>query len=399
MLHDVDGRVDRIAHRLRVGLVLCGDVEGRAVVGRGPDGRKSRREVHPVGRQGLERRQSLVVVHGQDAVVLGVSASGEKPVGGKRPESQHALAERLDDGRADDLLLLAPQQSAVAGVRVEGHDGDARLDDAEVLDERTAQRVEVPHDPLFGDVAGDLRNGNVLGDQPHAQRVAAQDHHGLAFEFGGQVLGVPRVAEVVRLHGLLVEGCGHERVEVSRLQVAHGGAQRLDGGASRLGSRLARHDFGVFPACHEVRLSAARLGGRCHGVEGEGFDLCDGISVIGRGFGRAVDDGREKLRHPRVGERLEDDLPADAVRVALRDAYFEFVFWHNQFYFNLQSYKIFRIHNASDSIKMNFYPSLSRECNFLLSLLQQSVRIADIFWIKSASAFFLPPKIGHFRVT
>ena len=128
---------------------------------------------------------------------------------------------------------------------------------------------------------------------------------------------------------------------------------------------------------------------RRHGVEGEGFDLRDGISVIGRGFGRAVDDGCEKLRHPRVGERLENDFPADAVRVALRDAYFEFVFRHNQFYFNLQSYKIFRIHNASDSIKMNFYPALRRKCNFSLSLLQQSVRIADIFGIKSASAFFL----------
>ena len=329
------------------------------------------------------------MVHGQDAVVLGVSAPGEKPVGGKRPEGQHAFRKRLDNGRADDLLLLASQQSAVAGVGVERHDGDARLDDAEVLDERTAQRVEVAHDPLFGDVAGDLRDGDVLGDQPHAQHVAAQDHHGFAFEFGGQVFGVPRVAEVVRLHGLLVEGCGHERVEVSRLQVAHGRAQRLYGRASGFGGRLARRDVGRLPACHEVRLSAARLGGRRHGVEGEGFDLRDGISVIGRGFGRAVDDGCEKLRHPRVGERLENDFPADAVRVALRDAYFEFVFRHNQFYFNLQSYKIFRIHNASDSIKMNFYPALRRKCNFSLSLLQQSVRIADIFGIKSASAFFL----------
>lgn len=64
----------------------------------------------------LERRQPLVVVHGQDAVVLGVSAPGEQPVGRKGAECQHALPECLDDGRADDLLFLVSEQPAVPGV-------------------------------------------------------------------------------------------------------------------------------------------------------------------------------------------------------------------------------------------------------------------------------------------
>ena len=229
---------------------------------------------------------------------------------------------------------------------VERHDGDARLDDAEVLDERTAQRAEVAHDPLFGDVAGDLRDGDVLGDQPHAQHVAAHDHHRLAPEFGGHVFGVSRVAEVVGLHGLLVEGGRDDGVEMPLLQVAHGGVQRLHGRTARIGGGFARHDLGPLAAGREVDLSAACFGGRSHGVERDRLCFRKGISVIGGGFGRTVDDGGEKLRHARVGERFEDDLPADAVRVALRDAYSEFVFRHNQFCFNLQSYKIFRIHNA-----------------------------------------------------
>ena len=120
----------------------------------------------PSGESVLKGREPLIVVHGQNAVVFGVSAAGEEPVGRKGPEGQHAFAECLDDGRFDDLLLLAAQQSAVAGVGVEGHHGDARLDDAEVLDERAAQRVQLFDDAFFGDAAGDLRNGDVFGDQP-----------------------------------------------------------------------------------------------------------------------------------------------------------------------------------------------------------------------------------------
>ena len=113
------------------------------------------------------------MVHGQDAVVLGVSAPGEQPVGRKGAECQHALPECLDDGRADDLLFLVSEQPAVPGVGVERHHGDARLDDAEILDERAAQRMEVVHDLLPGNAAADLRHGDVLGDQSYAQHVAA----------------------------------------------------------------------------------------------------------------------------------------------------------------------------------------------------------------------------------
>ena len=135
-----------------------------------------------------------------------------------------------------------------------------------------------------------------------------------------------RVAEFVALDRLLVERSRDDGVQLARLEVAHGGAQRFDGGAARFGRRTARFGLFHFAGRDERDLPAPRLGGRGRGCELHGFGLPERISVIGGGFRRSVDDGGEKLRHARIGERLEDDLPAYAVRVALRDAYFEFLF-------------------------------------------------------------------------
>ena len=265
------------------------------------------------------------MVHGQNAVVAGVSPSGEEPVGGEGAEGQHAGLVGLDDRRADDLLLLAAQEPAVAGVGVERQHGDAGLDDAEVLLERAAQRVEVGDDLLARDAGGDLRHGDVLGDQSHAQAVAAEDHHRVAFELGAEVFGVAREAEVVALHGLLVEGCRDERVEMPLLQVADRRAERLDGRAARLGGRLARLDGADRPARNEVHAAAARLVRRDDRMEVDRFGVGERRGVAGRGIGRAVDHGGAQLRDACVGQCLEDDLPADAVGVALRDAYAVYV--------------------------------------------------------------------------
>ena len=252
----------------------------------------------------------------------------QKPVGGEGTEGQDALPERLDDGRTNRLLLLAAHESAVSGVGIQGHDGDARLDHSEVLDERAAQRRQVADDLLFGDAAGDLRDGDVFRHEAHAQPVAAHDHHGFALQFGPEVFGVARVAEFVALDRLLVERSRDDDVQLARLEVAHGGAQRFDGGAARFGRRtpVPVRACSTCAGRDERDLPAPRLGGRGRGCELHGFGLPERISVIGGGFRRSVDDGGKELRHARIGERLEDDLPADAVRVALRDAYFEFLF-------------------------------------------------------------------------
>ena len=85
-------------------------------------------------------------------------------------------------------------------------------------------------------------------------------------------------------------------------------------------------------------------------MEGDGFQIGDGFLVKFRRFQGSVDDGRAEFRHTRIGESLENDFPADAVRITLRDAYFEFAFGHRYIYFNLQRYILFRIGNAPDRI-------------------------------------------------
>ena len=221
---------------------------------------------------------------------------------------------------------------------------------AEILDERAAQRVQVVHDLLLGNAAADLRHGDMLGDQPHAQHVAAQDHHRLPAQLRPEEFGVARVAEIVALYALLVEGCRDDGVERPFLQILRRRAQRFDRSASGLGRSLARLRLPGLPAYDQVGLAAAGVACRGHGVERHRFGVAQRISVIGRRRWRTVDDGREELRHARVGKGLEDHLPADAVRVSLRDAYFEFVFRHRYIYFNLQRYILFRIGNAPDRI-------------------------------------------------
>ena len=213
--HDVDGCVDGVAHRLCVGLVLPRNVESRAVVGRGAHFRQPGREVHAVGREALEGGQPLVVVHGQDAVVAGVAASGEKPVGRKGAERQDALSVGFDDGGLDDLLFFGAEQAAVARMGIQRHDGDAGFHDAEVFDQRAAHRLQVADDLFPGDAAADLRDGYVLGNQSYAQDVAAEDHQRFALQFGAQKFGVARMAEVVALHRLLVERRRHQGVDAS----------------------------------------------------------------------------------------------------------------------------------------------------------------------------------------
>ena len=76
---DVYGGIDGLAHRLLVGLALAGYVIGGAVVRRSAHIGESGGEVHAVFRsEEFEGYESLVVIHGQDAVKLGVGAASEK---------------------------------------------------------------------------------------------------------------------------------------------------------------------------------------------------------------------------------------------------------------------------------------------------------------------------------
>ena len=79
----LDRQPDRLVHALGIGHVLSGDIEGRAVVRRGPDERQAERHVDPrVERLQLEGDQPLVVVEGDDDPPRPAVGHPEDDVGG-----------------------------------------------------------------------------------------------------------------------------------------------------------------------------------------------------------------------------------------------------------------------------------------------------------------------------
>ena len=255
-----------------------------------------------------------------------VVAAGEKAVGSERPEGENARSVSVVHGGANRLLLFPAQQPAVAGVGVERQHGDAGFHYAEIGDQRAGEPVEGLGDFLARDRGAHFRQRQVRRHEPHTQPIAAHQHHGRAFQFGGEVLGVPRVAEVVGLRRLLVDRAGDQRVERTLFQIAHGGLQRLDGGPSRFGRGFSGDDAQLLRAAgDQVDAAAPCVARRGDGVECDLLQVGDAAAVVARRCGRAVDHGRAQLRDAAVGERFEDHLPADAVGVALRDSYFESV--------------------------------------------------------------------------
>ena len=101
---------------------------GRAVTGGGPDNRQAERHIHrPTESKQLQRDVSLVVIHGDDPVKLGIGRPSEQRVSRKRAgRLQSRIGSRLD-GRFNDSLLFITEQPLLPGMRVEGADADSRL--------------------------------------------------------------------------------------------------------------------------------------------------------------------------------------------------------------------------------------------------------------------------------
>ena len=123
----------RRAQARRIGTAAAGDVERGAVVGAGAHERQAERDVDAVlDAEILHRDQAVVVRHRDDDVELagmagGVAGAHEHRVGRERAARVDALGARRLHRRGDDAQLLVAEQAALAGVRIEPGDGDARL--------------------------------------------------------------------------------------------------------------------------------------------------------------------------------------------------------------------------------------------------------------------------------
>src|SRR6478609_3344776 len=111
----------RLDHGAVVGDARARDVEGSAVVDRGPDDRQADRHVDArLEAEHLDGAVPLVVVHRDDEVV--VAAAGEEEQGVRRegPVDVDAVgAGRLDPGVDLRLLLAVAEETVLTGVRVD----------------------------------------------------------------------------------------------------------------------------------------------------------------------------------------------------------------------------------------------------------------------------------------
>ena len=328
---DVDGGEDGRSHRARVRLVAAGHLEGGAVVRRGAHVRQAGGEVDAVLEgERLEGREPLVVVHRQRGVEILEMIEAEEAVGGEGTEGEDALVGGLLDGGDDDVLLLGAEQAAVAAVRVEAEHGDARLVHHEVLLEGLVDQAQLAQDALFGDLRGDVLEGNVARDDGQAQAVADHEHQRIRGAEGVlDVFGVAREAEAFERHGLLVDGARDEHVHEAGLEVGDGALERQDGAFGGFGRGLAGFGVGALrQAADDVDALGMRLGGAVDGVGVHRLHFGDGLAVEAEELGGAVDDGGELLEDPRVGECFDDDFVADAVGVALGYAHYDFSVLH-----------------------------------------------------------------------
>ena len=104
------------------------------MVGAGAHDGQAGSNVHAlVHRDGFERREALVVIHGKHTVKAAVLVAAKETVGGIGAKAQDLVLVGLLNGWLDNLFLLVAQQTVVATVGVETQHGDAGLLHVEVI--------------------------------------------------------------------------------------------------------------------------------------------------------------------------------------------------------------------------------------------------------------------------
>src|SRR5690606_28758072 len=188
---------------------------------------------------------SLVMVHGQDGVEGAGPGAQEDGIGWEGSVGGDAAGLGLLDGRGDDVDLLAAEVAAIAGVRVEAGDGDARPGEAGLAHGAVGED-EAVDDGLAGDEAGDVPEWHVRGDAGVPE--ALED-----VELAGRAVGAELLSEegdlvliggVGQAHGGLVEGSEGDGLGMAGGGIAQGGAEVGDGEGAALAADLAEADGG-----------------------------------------------------------------------------------------------------------------------------------------------------------
>ena len=316
----VEGRLQGF----RLGDALAGDVEGAARGAGGDRNRQAAEQGHAaVETHQLHRDLALVVVHRDHRVVVAAPRRHENGVGGERAARVDAGGAHFFHRRSDDLDLFRAHGAAVAGVRVQAGDRDARLvhpggalvvmDDAD----RCAHLVDA-------DLAGDVLERNVRGDARGPQ--LAGD-----IEFGGGAGHIEQVGVIAQLvlvgqpgqaHRALVERREQDTVDVAGLDRAARQFQAGKHGLAGSGRHLA--DFDLTGGDARVRHKGGAPGRAMRAFDGLGPGRVqrDARGLFTQGQHRRVghDDALGALQVGRARQQLDRQLGADAAGVAEEDA-------------------------------------------------------------------------------
>ena len=215
----------------------------------------------------------------------------EETVGCVWSEGTYAVVRQLLDGRYDNLLLLASQQSVVACMRIERQHGDARVRDAEVAFQRIVEYRSLLYDALFGYSRSNVSDGQMCGYESHAQHVVEQYHESLVAIACTllDIFGVAAEMEVVALYVVLVDRCRYEHVEQSLFVVGHCLFESCERCHASLFRRIAKVNlYLLIESCEQIHLVVVGFGSRVD--YGEVALNAESIAVIGCHLGRAVDD-------------------------------------------------------------------------------------------------------------
>ena len=177
-------------HRRGVGPAGAGDGEGGTVIDRGADEGQAE---GPVGgeteRRALDCDQPLVVIERQDPIELFARQAREERVRALRPPHVDPPLPRFGDRGYEDLRLLAAEQSALAGMRIDSGEGDASTGMALEAGERFEDAL--PADPVER-----LAQRHVDREQRHLHSGSEERHQvvaAVAFETAGgsEIVGMP----------------------------------------------------------------------------------------------------------------------------------------------------------------------------------------------------------------
>ena len=220
--------------------------------------RQTQRDIHPrqrlpnpgngidVEAEQLDRDVALVVVHGDDGVVMPRPQLYEDGVAGDGPLDVHALGAALRDDGGANVDILAAEQPPFPGMRVQRGDGNARFFDAEIQ-HRPVGDVDGAAETFRGQEFRHVLQRNMGGDMgdPH---IAVRQQHiaGCGVRQIGQHVGMPGVFIPGEIQRFLVQRRGDDAVDAALLRQCDSPLHRHVGEAAAFGIDLTEADRAAF---------------------------------------------------------------------------------------------------------------------------------------------------------